>query len=171
MRLVRNILVFFIALVVGFVIFMPKMSLYYFLEQKLAQKGIVIYNEKAKSSLGKFSLSHANISFQGADIAEVSYLEIKPLLVYNSIEAKDIELTGMAKQFLNISIDSLKAKHTLLKPYIVKIDANGTFGSALGYANLKERIIHIDIVDKKNISSVKRFLKRGEKGWYYESKF
>jgi len=171
MRLVRNILIFLIAIVAGFIIFMPKLSIYYYLEQKLAQQGVVIYNEKVNSTIGKFSLSHANISYQGADVAEVSYLEVKPLVAYNSVEARGVELVGMAKQFLNVGIDNFKAKHTLLKPYIVKLDANGTFGSAHGYANLKERILHIDIVDAKNISSIKKFLKRGEKGWYYESKF
>jgi len=171
MRLVRNVIIFLISMVAGLIIFMPKLSIYYYLENTLAKQGIVIYNEKTNSSLTKLTVSNANISFQGADIAEISYLEVKPLLVYNTIEAKNIELAGIAKQFLNIQIDSLKAKHTILNPYIVKIDTNGTFGNALGYANLKERIVHIDIVEEKDISNIKKFLKRGEKGWYYESSF
>ena len=171
MRLVRNIVVFIVAALIGSALFMPKQSLYYFLENKLAKNGIVIYDEKVKSNIGYFKLSHAKVSFQGADIAEIGSLKVLPFIVYNRIDAKNIELTGVAKSYLNAEIDMLKATHSILKPYIVKISANGSFGLANGYVNLKQRVIHIDIVDAKDIATIKKFLKRGEKGWYYESKF
>jgi hypothetical protein len=171
MRLVRNIIIFIVALVAGLAIFMPKLNLYYYLEDKLAQNGVTISNENATSTISSLKLSNANVSYQGADIATIGKLKAMPFIAYNKLEAKNIELAGIAKKFANIEIDNLKATHTLLKPYIVKISANGSFGVANGYANLKQRVLHLDIVDAKDIKALKRFLKRGEKGWYYESKF
>jgi len=171
MRLVRNIILFLVATLVGLAIFMPKLSLYYYLENKLAQNGIVIYDEKAESSISNFKLSHAKVSFQGADIAEIGNLKVTPFIVYNRIDAKNIELIGVAKQFADIEIDTLKAIHSVLKPYIVKLNLKGNFGLAEGYINLKQRVVHIDIVNEEDISKIKKFLKKSEKGWYYESKF
>ena len=171
MRLVRNIIIFILAVLIGLVIFMPKSSLYYYLEKQLEKNGLVIYNEKISDKIVYFKLNSANISYQGADIAQVGSLKVTPLIVYNQIEAKNIDLVGMAKQFLNIDIESLKATHSALKPYLIKISAQGSFGLANGYANLKQRVIHMDITEAKDLNSIKKYLKRGEKGWYYESKF
>ena len=171
MRLVRNLIIFIAASVIGLALFMPKLSLYYYLEKQLAQNGIVIYDEKTDNNIAYLKISHAKLSYQGADIAEIGSIKVTPWIVFNRIIAKDIELTGVAKQFLNIEIENFKATHSALKPYIVKINANGTFGVASGYVNLKQRVVHIDLSEAKDITSLKKFLKRGEKGWYYESKF
>jgi len=66
---------------------------------------------------------------------------------------------------LNVNITSLKANQSILKPFKVKIDAVGNFGVVSGY------IIHLDLIKPKDINSIKRYLRKSSKGWYYESKF
>jgi len=171
MRLVKNLIIFIVTAIIGLAIFMPKLNLYNYLEHKLNEKGLVIYNEKSRNKLTNLYITDAKVSYQGADIAEINSITITPLILFNQIVAKNIELTGVAKQFLNVEIESLKITQSIIKPYIVKISANGTFGVASGYANLKQKIIHIDIVDAQDIEPIKKLLKRGEKGWYYESQF
>jgi len=171
MHLVKNIILFIVAALIGLALFMPRLTLYYYLENQLANKGIVIYDEKATNSLSNLKISNAKVSFQGADIAEINNIKIMPFIVYNRVDAKNIELAGVAKQFADIEIDELKAIHSILKPYIVKINAKGNFGLASGYVNIKQRVIHIDITQADDISKIKKFLKKSEKGWYYESKF
>jgi len=171
MRLVRNLILFIVALYIGAVIFMPKSQLYYFAEQQLKDKGVIIGNEKIVDRLTSFELLHPVAYYQGVDIARATKVKVTPLLLINTLKAEDIELLNIAKKFLNIHIDSLSAKHSIFKPYRVKIDATGNFGVAHGYANLKKRILHLDLTESKNINSIKRYLKKGAKGWYYESKF
>jgi len=171
MRLVRNIIVFLIALLAGLVLFMPKLGGYYYLEKLASQKNITIYNEEINQKIGFLKILHPIASYQGADIARASSIKVTPLIAFNQIEAKNVELVGIAKQFLNADIQNLKATHSVLKPYLIKINAIGSFGLANGYANLKQRVIHLDITEAKNITPIKKLLKRGEKGWYYESRF
>jgi len=72
---------------------------------------------------------------------------------------------------LNVSVAELNAKQSILKPYIIDIDAIGNFGIIKGYVNLKSRILHLDLVKVKDANALKKFFKKGKKGWFYESKF
>ena len=171
MRLVRNILIFLIALYVGIIIFMPKSELYFYAEKELKKQGVVIDNEVLEPKIASLTIQHPVVYYQGVDVLRVAKLKITPLLFVNTIEADSIELLNVAKQFLNIDIDKLKLNHTILKPFRVKLWAVGSFGEADGFINLKQRVIHIDISKIKNINPIKRFLKKGAKGWYYESRF
>ena len=171
MRLVRNILIFLIALYVGIIIFMPKSELYYYGEKELKKQGIVIDNEIVESKLASLDIIHPVVYYQGVDVLRIAKLKITPLLFVNKVEAQGVELLNVAKQFLNIDIDKLKLNHIIFKPFRVKLWAVGSFGEADGFINLKKRVIHIDITKIKNINPIKRFLKKGAKGWYYESRF
>jgi len=171
MRLVKGILIFIVALYLGLIFFMPKSELYYFLEKQLNKQGVVIDNELLNSKFTSLEIEHPIAYYQGVDVARVSKIKVTPLIFVNKVEADNIELLNIAKKFLNVSVDSLKLNHSILKPYRVKIDAIGSFGIANGYANLKSRVIHIDITKAKDINSIRRFLKKGAKGWYYESRF
>jgi len=171
MRMVKNIIIFIVALYIGIVIFMPKSQLYYYAEEQLNSKGIVIGNEELVDKIPSLDILHMVVYYQGIDVVRVSKLKITPLLLINKIEADDIELLNIAKKFLNVNITSLKANQSILKPFKVKIDAVGNFGVVSGYADLKNRIIHLDLIKPKDINSIKRYLRKSSKGWYYESKF
>ena len=171
MRVVRNIILFAVALIVGVILFMPKSQLYYYTEKQLKQYGVVIGNEQLNDKLLSLEVLHPVVYLQGLGVARASKVEITPLLFINRVDADGVELINEAKKFLNINITKLKINQSILQPYRVKIDAQGSFGLANGYANLKSRVVHIDIIEPKDINSIKRYLKKGEKGWYYESKF
>ena len=171
MRLVRNIILFIVALYIGAVVFMPKTQLYYYAEKQLKDRGIVIGNEKIVEKIASLELQHPVAYFQGVDVARAANVKVTPLLLVNKVEANSVELLNIAKKFIDINIDTIRAKQSIFKPYRVKIDATGSFGVAHGYADLKNRILHLDLTEPKSISSIKRYLKKGEKGWYYESKF
>ncbi len=170
MRLVKYILTFIIFLVIGFTLFMPKSNIYYKVEDILQKQGIVIDNEEIQDNLLDLKILHPVIYYQGLDVARASIITFRPMLVLNTLKVEDIELLGVAKN-LNIDINRLSATHSILKPFYIKLNANGSFGLAKGYVDLKNRLIHIDIVEPKNINPIRNFLKKGEKGWYYESNF
>lgn len=171
MRLVKNIVLSLLAFIVAFVVFMPREQLYYYLEKELNKQDIVISNEKIESKLGSLIVTNGVVYAKGVEVARFSKAKISPFLVINQAVIEDIELLNIAKKFLDIDIEKLKAKHTILNPFIINLDANGSFGVAKGFVNLKQRVIHIDIVEAKNIAPLRRFLTKGEKGWQYESSF
>jgi len=171
MRLVKYILSTLMALVVGLIIFMPKVELYYKGEELLNKYGVTIDGEEISSSMVSTKVLHPTIYFRGVDVARASVVDFKPYLFINSIKAEDIELLNVAKQFLKVDIDTLKANHSILKPFYIKLNIVGSFGVANGYIDLKSRVVHVDIIEPSDINSIKKFLKKGEKGWFYESNF
>ena len=171
MRLVTYIVAFLVSLYLSFILFMPKVNLYYKAEQILKEQGVVIDNEEIRDTVISLKLMHPVFYYQEVDFARASMIDIKPLIFVNSITAENIELLNVAKKYYNININTLKANHTILKPFYIKLNLVGNFGVASGYVDLKQRVVHIDIIEPKNINSIRKFLKKGEKGWYYESKF
>jgi hypothetical protein len=171
MRLVKNIFIGLIALIIAFIAFMPKEQLYYFAERKLSEQNIVISQEEINTKFGALIVKHGVVNFQGIDVAQFNKAKILPLLFVNRATIENIEFLNIAKNFINFDIEALKLNHTILKPFIINLTAFGGFGSAEGFIDLKKRLIRIDITEAKNINSIKRFLKKGDKGWYYESRF
>ena len=171
MRLVINILIFLIFLIGGLIIFMPKSQLYYYGEKMLNEKGIIISDEKIKETPIDLTISNGNIYAQGALVASIALAKVQPYILFNKAEINNVELKGLAKDFLNISIDKAIAKESILKPFIVALEAEGSFGKAVGWVDLKNRLIHIDIVEAKNINPIRKYMHKNEQGWYYESKF
>jgi len=171
MRLVKYILIAIITLYLGLIIFMPKVEGYYKLEKILKEQGVVIDNEELISNPLKLKILHPVIYFQGIDIARAMSAEVTPLLLVNSVKLENVELLNVAKQALNIEINSLIAKESIVKPKIINLDINGSFGVANGYVDLNSNFVHIDIIEPKDIDSIKKFLTKSDKGWQYESNF
>ena len=51
------------------------------------------------------------------------------------------------------------------------IDINSSIGEAGGYANIQDRILHLDLNMTKEVAMLKPLLKKDENGWYYETAF
>jgi len=171
MRVVKGVFLFLITFYIAFIAFMPKQELYFYLEQQLKKNGVTIYNESFKETPLALQVSNAIIEYEGVDVAQFNMLTIKAYLFINTLELEHLELLDLAKKALDIEIEKLEAKHTILKPFLITLQATGSFGSATGYINLKARVLHIDITDAQNILNLKKFLVKGEKGWYYEKRF
>ncbi|NPA28399.1 MAG: hypothetical protein GXN91_05105, partial [Epsilonproteobacteria bacterium] len=110
-------------------------------------------------------------SYEGIDIAQINEIKVTPLLAVNQVEIKGVEFLNIAKDMIGEGIEYIKANHSILKPYWVKLDIKGDFGVAKGYIDLKSRLVHIDIVKEKNIAPLKSILRKNKQGWYYEYRF
>ena len=105
MRLVINILIFLIFLIGGLIIFMPKSQLYYYGEKMLNENGIIISDEKIKETPIDLTINNGNIYAQGVLVASIAKAKVQPYILFNKAVINDVELKGLAKDFLNISID------------------------------------------------------------------
>ncbi len=171
MRLVINIIIFLTILLGGLILFMPKSQLYFYGEKLLNEQGIAIYDEKIKETPIDFTIQNGDIYFEGALVATIDKAKVQPFILFNQIKIDGVKLQGLAKDLLNISLNKATAKESILKPFYVDLNIEGSFGKAAGWIDLKSRVIHIDIVEAKNINPIRKYLHKNEKGWYYESKF
>jgi len=171
MQMVKKI---FIALFItwfALLIFMPKQEIYYALEKELAKQEIKINEKSIKEGVFSLSLNQASVYVKGVKIATIEELTLFTLLFYTRIELDslllDDSLKFMAPQQTNKAIFS----HAIFSPFDASVHAEGSFGVIDGKVDLKERKLHIDFNETKEIEMIKPQLKKDEKGWYYETSF
>ncbi len=153
----------------------PKEEIYYKIEQELEKNGIVISGENFNDNLYGFSITNAYIYFKDIKIAKVKSLDFKILFLYNRLFIEEITtdraIGEMAGNMIPKEINSIDATFSIMKPYKIAIDANGSFGEIVGGIYLNMNKIFLRIIKPKDINSFKNFLKRDTKGLYYEKFF
>jgi hypothetical protein len=152
-------------------IFAPKQEIYFKIEKELQKEGIVISNEKFSYNLWGLSIEDADIFLKGAKIAKVKSLNLSIFFLYNELIIEDIIIDRGAHKILPKNLDHATAIFSILKPYKIAIDANGSFGKISGGIYLNMNKIFLRVIDKKDIRTFKGFLKKDDKGLYYEKFF
>lgn len=125
------------------ILFIPKVSLYYYAEQKLAENKIIFSNETAVDSGFSLKLNHANLSYNAIESASVESIEVKLLLLYNSLSAENIELSSIASSFVPLHIEAIDVRYTILNPLNIIAHARGEFGKARASLNILDKNVTI----------------------------
>jgi hypothetical protein len=150
---------------------MPKKQLYYTFENELLKQDIVINEESIEEGIFTLTLKNSNIYVKGINIASVDEISIFTLIFYNSLKVQNIIFDDSLKNFVPSNVEKTVLMNSLFSPLKVFITSIGTFGLAEGIANLSAGNLRIDMVDVKDIKSIKAQLKKDEKGLYYETSF
>jgi len=159
----KKFFIFLLGLLIGIIIFMPKDNLYYTLQNFLKKENIYI-NSDIKSSL-YLQLKNGVVYYNKMDISKFKEIDILPFIFYNEIKAKDIEINiGKYK------ITSLKAFYTPFYPIKIFIKGSSNFGKIEGNIDLLKKEAKIYILNLTN-NSLKSFLKKDKKGYFYYAKF
>ncbi|SFZ97360.1 hypothetical protein MNB_SV-5-289 [hydrothermal vent metagenome] len=171
MQMVKKAVLFLLVFWFATLIFMPKKQLYYTLENELLKQDIVINEESIDEGIFSLNIKGAKVYAKGINIASVDEISIFTLLFYNSVNVKNILFDDSLKNFVPSKVDKTVAINSILSPSKVFITTLGTFGLAEGVVDLGTNNLRIDIVDEKDIKTIKSQLKKDEKGLYYETSF
>jgi len=157
-------LTIFLSFFIGLIVFMPKDNLFFTLQKELKKENIYI-NSDIKSNIIDLSLSNSKVFINGINLATIKQTTILPLLVFNKIELKNIKI-----DFNNLNINNLKIQYSLLNPINIIIKGKSNFATIDGFVNLKNRDMKIYLLNLTN-NSIKPFLKKDKKGYFYAQKF
>ena len=167
-------LIFFFAMIL---LFLPKENLYYKAEELLQPLKIVIAHEKVNDKGFSLAIEGADIyAMDGIKVAHVQELELSIFLLLNKIDVENIELTSVASKFVPTHIDRVNIVYSVMDPLIIHAVAVGDFGEADATINLKERLLHAELLPSKllktRFKSTMRMLKKSKEGAYtYEQRF
>ena len=159
----KKFLLFLFGLFMGIIIFMPKDNLYYTLQSFLKKQNIYI-NSDIKSSVA-LELKNGTVYYNQMDVLKFEKIDVFPFIFYNQINVKNVKLN-----IGNYNIDSVKIFYTPFYPVKVFIKGQSNFGKLDGYVDLIKREIKIYINNLTN-NSVKNFLRKDKKGYFYYAKF
>lgn len=160
--------------VFALVAFSPKSSVFYFGELQLQKFGVVISNESLNENLFSLNIQNLDISTKEIDTATIEEADITLLLIYNSVNLSDIQLSTLVESYLPSKIDSLDISYTLLNPLYVTAEGIGEFGEASANFSLKDRSIEVRLKPSKIMFSkykkTLKMLKKSENGEYIYAK-
>ena len=171
MQMVKNILIAFIVVWLGILIFMPKQEFYYKLEEELAKHEIKLNETSMNEGLFSLNVKQVTVYFKGINVATIEEVSLFTLLFYNSIELRSLTVDDSLKKMIPQEVEKAVAIHSILSPLEVAVDASGSFGLMTGKIDLSEGTVRLDFNESKNIEMLKPQLKKDEKGWYYETSF
>jgi len=170
--MVKKSLIVILLVFIEVILFAPKLELYYLLEHKLDDALGVVVNEKvAKETPFGLDLEGLRVYYEGADIATIKDINIFSLLLFSKVKALDIEPSAYLNRVAKFRVSTLDLIHSISNPFFIEIKANGSFGEFKGGIDLRKRVIKLRLVEAKDITSIREFLKRDKEGWYYEQSF
>lgn len=169
--MVKKILLTLLLIWFALLVFMPKQEMYYALEKALAEQEIEINEQSIEEGWFSLSIRDASVYGKGIKIADIEKLTCHTLLFYTKVEIDSMVLDDSLKAMFPQKTDKVFLTHTLLSPLTVWVHAEGIFGTFEGSIDLKERKLHINFTEVKEIGTIRSELKKGEKGWYYEKSF
>ncbi|HHH19459.1 MAG TPA: hypothetical protein ENK86_02940 [Campylobacterales bacterium] len=172
MQMVKRLIGGLLLLIIFLWLFSPKQELYYLLEKELEKKGIVISNETFHDHWLGLEITNADIYLKGIKVAEAQDLTLNVFFLYNTLTINKIQTDKGIHNIAPKSIETLTATFSIIAPYKIALTGEGSFGSIYGglYLNLDNKLL-IRFNNAKEIAAFKKFLKKDQKGLYYETYF
>ena len=171
MQVVKNIFISLFVLWFAIFMFMPKQELYYTLEKELLKQGVKINEKSIEEGLFSLTLSEVTLYAKGIQVATIEEVSFFSMLFYNSLSVNAVEVDDDFKSFVPQNIEKTIIVQQILAPTKAYITSMGSFGLAEGTVDLTAHKVRLDLIDAKDIKTIKSQLKKGDKGWYYETSF
>ncbi len=171
MQVVKYGLVFILIFYFSFLLLAPKRELYHLFEKEIYKSGIIIDGEDLEETQIGVKLIHPSIIYQGAKIAEAKEIKIVSMIFYSRITIEGIEDDAGMRNLFPLMPTAVVINYSIIEPGRLNITVYSDFGRAEGYYDLDTGILHLNLDKNADISSVKRYLKKSENGWYYEERF
>ena len=170
----KKILLAILLLIVGLVLFMPKVNLFYALGDLMKKELVQIQQKSIKDRWVDLQLLDATVFYDKIESIKAKEIDIKPWLLYNKITLKEIKPSSSIKRFFNFKANSAVITHSILDYKKAHIEADGDFGEISGEADLIARKIHLLLKPTKRFEKnqvVRDYFKKTKEGYVYESSF
>ncbi len=171
MQMVKKIFIALFIVWFGLLLFMPKQEMYYKLEKELEKQEIEINEKSIEEGLFSLTVKQASVYIKGIPVATIEELKFFTLLLYTKVELDTLLLDDSLKAMAPQQTDKATLTYSIISPLHASIYAEGSFGGIEGSVELKERKLHLDFNETKEIEMIRSQLKKDEKGWYYETSF
>ena len=160
----KKFLIFILGFFIGVFLFLPKNELYFLLQKELKRQNIYI-SAQTNSDITKLTLKNGSIFYESMEVARFKTITAFIYVLYDKIIINDLKLEiGNYKVLKAIII------YSVINPFKAEITAKANFADIKGYIDLKNRNVKLYFSKIKDFS-IKRFLKKDKKGYYYYARF
>ena len=171
MQVVKKLLLSLLLVWGALLLFMPKEELYFSLERELAKKGVELNEGIIHESLFGLTLEDVTLYVQGIQVAKAKEVSLFTLFVFTRIKIEELTIDKALQNMVPEEVKQAVITHSVLSPVTLHIKAEGSFGKLDGEVSITNRTVHLDFTETEKIDMIRPQLKKGEKGWYYETSF
>lgn len=171
MQMVKRITLIFFVGWLAMLVFMPKLELYHAVERELAEQDIKLNEISIEEGLFSLSVKGVTVYVKGIALINIEELNFFTLLFYTSLNIQNLIVDEALQTKVPATTKQAHITHQLFSPLSLTFDANGSFGQIEGNIDLINHKILLGFIEAKDISMIKPFLTKGEKGWIYEKSF
>lgn len=140
---------FLLFFIFALILFVPKESFYYLLEQNLKKFDLIISNEKLEDKIVSLDIQNLDISAKGIESLKIKEANIKILALYNSIELENIKLSSLVETYLPAKIEKIDIYYTIFNPLLLQADGHGEFGDARVEVHLLDKSVTLQLKPSK----------------------
>lgn len=176
MKRLGKIVIYFFVTIGLLLFFLPKVNLYYQGEAILEKYKVVLSQEQLSDQGFGLKISDGILYYDDLIVAKIEEIEIRSLLVYNSLDIAPFSLSKDMEQFIPVAMNSLNITHSVFNPLHVKIEGEGDFGLLEGDISLYDRKISLLLTPSATFTKMrpfwlKRMKKTTEGDYRYESTY
>ena len=171
MQMVKKSIGILFAVWFTLLLFMPKEEMYYTVEKMLVAQDITLNEKSVDEGFFSLTLKDVTVYVKGVALANIDEIDFFSLFFYNTLSIDNLVVDEVLHSKVPAKTEEAVLTYQIFAPLTVSIDANGSFGYAQGSIDLADKQVHVDFVKPKEIDMIKPFLKKGEKGWFYEKSF
>lgn len=171
MQMVKKSALIFLMLWFSILLFMPKAELYYTIEKSLAKQDIKLNEKSIEEGVFSLTLKDVTVYVKGIALANIEELDFFTMLFYSSLDVSNLKVDEALQAKVPAITKEATFTHTILSPFTVSVDANGSFGAVEGTINIVNKDLRMDFVEVGNIGMIQSYLIKDERGWFYEKSF
>jgi hypothetical protein len=155
----------------------PKRALYYTLEQRLQQEGVILNQRAIESDFFGVSVIEPIFYYKGLNVAKAESFSLTSLVLFSWAEIETLQFDSAFGSWAEGGIERVRATHLVFAPQVVGLSLEGAFGKVEGEADLATRQLSLEYVGEDLPAKLRSFFKQrdigedGQKGWVYEVSF
>ncbi len=171
-----KILAYMLFFIFMLMVFIPKTSLYYLVEEKMKNFDIVISGEKLIEHIFWLEIQDLELSTKAIESASIKEVNIKIFFFYNTLHFSNIQLSSLVEVYLPSKVEELEVRYTIFNPLSIQIEGSGEFGEVdasfdILDRNLSVRLHPSNMMLKRYKKSMKMFKKSQEGAYVYAKSF
>ncbi|MDF1877752.1 hypothetical protein JHD47_07975 [Sulfurimonas sp. SAG-AH-194-L11] len=171
---VLKFLAYTLFFIFALMVFIPKSSVYYLLEEKIKNFDVVISKETLKENIFSLGVKNLNLSFKDIEVGVVDEADIELLLFYNRLHFKKIQLSSLVKAYLPSKVEELQITYTIFNPLVLKVEGRGEFGEIDAAFDILKRSLRVQLhptnMMLKRYKKSMRMFKKSKDGVYIYAK-
>ena len=171
MQMVKKFIIVFVIAWIAIIVLMPKQELYFKLEEELSKYDLILNEEEIDEGMFTLKLKQVSVYLKGINVATIEEIKVATFLFFSCLEVKSLEVDDSLKTMVPKNTKEARVTHSIISPLELAVTASGSFGDMQGHIDLNGRTMHLDFNQSRDLEMLKPRLRKGEKGWVYETSF